>query len=199
MTGNYFLLLLVVLVSSSKPSKCFRGRVLLVVLCSPVSFFLLGGQSRLPSQEPLWISPKYLLSICMVKSVGAGPTAQTLFTSNPPPTPHPEALKDTGVLCWFSAFAFLKILFLLPKSLDDMNITQRNSVTLMHFVIFVFSIEAVHRTVHFHTAALSSSALLSRASLAFLEFIIPDSLCFPRVTVILTHRSFALFLICPAF
>lgn len=58
------------------------------------------------------------------------------------------------------------------------SITQRNSVILMHFAVFEFSIEAIHRTVHFHPPALSSVALLFKASLAFLKFNIPDPLCF---------------------
>lgn len=69
--------------------------------------------------------------------------------------------------------------FITQVSLCIMNITQRNSVILMRFVISVFSIEAIHRTVPFHTPALSSSALLSRASLAsILKFNISDPLRF---------------------
>lgn len=180
MTGNYFLLFacfsLIRIIQHT-----FLWRVLYVA-GSPVSldFELCCSVDKADFQIRSLSEFCPNSSFLFVRSVGAGPTG-TLFTSvfqsfnANPPLRHWRTQEFSADFLLLRSWKFL---FYYPSLLMIciMNITQRNSVILMHFVIFVFSIEAIHRTVHFHTPALSSSVLWSRPSLAFLN--IPDSLCF---------------------
>lgn len=111
----------------------------------------------------------------------------------------PEALKDTGVQRWFSAFAFLKIPFLLPKSLDDMYYEYYTeefcySHALCNICVFYWS--------HTQNRALSHSCsfIVGPVVQGFVSIPQHSQLALlPWVTLILTHRSFALFFDPPGF
>lgn len=90
------------------------------------SFFLLGGQSRLLCQEPLWILSKDLLLVCLIKSADAGPTAQTWFTfafqstvlmqSRPDPRGIEGLRSSALIFCFcFHEMSFFLLLLLLSR------------------------------------------------------------------------------------